>query len=164
MRAYRSFRYSHYYHIDKCTGWTCSVSLIWLYIMYLESLVFFLMLCHIVLTLLQLLGQLSLVYWLRFVMLRQLWQVTHGNSSRKWGVLWAWFYVPWWSAVQHKRWEWSQFGEPWGCQVIDRLAPVVPWLPLWWAYWCLSHRLCHIQTILVKKYCILVLNSTVNSA
>ena len=46
-----------------------------------------LMLCHVVQTLLWLLGQLSLVYWLGFVRLRQLPLVTYGNSSRKREVL-----------------------------------------------------------------------------
>ena len=46
-----------------------------------------LMLCCAVLTLLRFLGQLSLVYLLRFMMLRQLPLVTHGNSSRNWEVL-----------------------------------------------------------------------------
>ena len=45
-----------------------------------------LMLCHVILTLLQLLTQLILAYELRFVRLRQLIIVTHSNSSRKWEV------------------------------------------------------------------------------
>ena len=45
------------------------------------------MLYHTVLTLMQLLSQLSLVYSLGFVRLQQLLLVTHGNSSRKWEVL-----------------------------------------------------------------------------
>ena len=46
-----------------------------------------LLLFRVVLTLLQLLGQLSLVYSIRFVKLRQLLLVTRGNSSRKWDML-----------------------------------------------------------------------------
>ena len=43
------------------------------------SLVFY----HVVLTLLQSLGQLSLVFWLEFMKLRQLLLLTCENSSRK---------------------------------------------------------------------------------
>ena len=43
--------------------------------------------CCIILTLLQLLGQLSLVFLVIFMRLRQLLLMTHGNSSRKWEVL-----------------------------------------------------------------------------
>ena len=87
MLAYSTFQYSNHYHVNRCASWICLVSLTWLSIMYLESLMLSLILCHIILTLLLLLSHLSLVYWLRFVRLRQLLLVTLGNSSRKWKVL-----------------------------------------------------------------------------
>ena len=72
-----------------------------------------------------------------------------GTAQESGKCLWAWFYVPWWSVVPHTWWEWSQFGDPWGCWVTNRLAPVVPWQPLWWAYWCVSYGWCLIQTIYI---------------
>ena len=151
MLAYSTFRHSHHYHIDKCAGWTCLVSLIWLSVMYRGSPMLLLMLCHVSWSCCS-----CWVSWVWFIDSdsRGLgsclwWLMGTAQESRK--CLWAWFYVPWWSVVPHTWWEWSQFGDPWGYWVMNRLAPVVPWWPLWWASWCVSHGWCLIQTILVEK-------------
>ena len=152
MLAYSTFRYSHHYHINKCS-WLDLFSQFDMTIHYVPGK------SNVVANALSHRPDLAVVCWVSWVWFIDLdswglgsclwWLMGTAQESRE--CLWAWFYVPWWSVVPHMRWEWSQFGDPWGCWVMARLALVVPWWPLWWASWCVSHGWCLIQMILVER-------------
>ena len=163
MLAYSTFKHSHHYHVNKCFDWTCLVSLIWLSIMYLESLMLLLMLCCVILTLLQLLGQLSLVYWLRFMRLRQLLLMTHGNCSRKQEVLvrvvlYSMMVCCATHVVGIKSVWWSL-----RMQGNEQTCSKVPQWPLWYNL-SVHHRFVPYPNNIGEKDWMLMLSNTVNSA